>query len=143
MVHKVPLIIIAALVLLGATPPTLAHDHGGHMAANPVELDVSPSRPDLDLNAMNSSAALPQSYFTSPEDAGLLTAHIILMVIAWFFILPIGKITIPDNKVNRTRLITTCRGHAEHRSLSSRIALTAFFLGREWARAVVGGNLSC
>lgn len=96
MVHKLHLTIIAALALLGPSWLTLAHDDGGHMA-NLVELDASPSPPTLDLPGMNSSVARPQSYFTYPADSGLLTAHIILMVIAWFFILPIGKISIPDN----------------------------------------------
>lgn len=62
--------------------------------ANPVEMDDSLSPQTLDLHAMNSSVVLSQSYFAYPEGSGLLTAHIILMVIAWFFILPTGKIII-------------------------------------------------
>lgn len=142
MVRRLQFTIIAALALLGALPPTLAHDDGGHMA-NPVEVEAFPLPPTVELHGMNSSVALPQSYFAQPEGSGLLTAHIVLMVIAWFFILPIGKISIPANQVDRTQLIITRRGHAEHYSISSGFAVPAFFLERERARVTVGENISC
>lgn len=90
MVHRAHLITIAALVLLGLSSPTLAHEHGDHMA-NPLELEASSSHPTTHMNGMTSSVASPQSYFAYPEHSGLLGAHVILMVIAWFFILPIGE----------------------------------------------------
>lgn len=131
----------AALALLAALPPTVAHDDGGHMT-NPLELDASLLTPALELLAKNSSVALPQSYFTSPQGSRLLTAHITLMLIAWFFILPIGKISISDSQVDRTPLIIARRGHPEHHSISSRIALAAFFLERERDRLAAGENIS-
>ena len=140
--HRFHFTIIAALALLVASPPTLAHDDGGHMA-NPVEADASPLPPTVDLHGMNSSVALPQSYFAHPEGSGLLTAHIVLMVIAWFFILPIGKISISENQVDRMQLIIARRGHAERYSISSGVAVPAFFLKRERAGVAVGENISC
>lgn len=37
-----------------------------------------------------SDGSSPMSYFAYQEHAGSIVAHIVLMVIAWFFILPIG-----------------------------------------------------
>lgn len=136
MVHAVSLLVTAAILLLGALPPSLAHDHGGHME-NPVEVKASLSAPVLELNAMNSSVALSQSYFTYPENSTLLGAHIVLMVIAWLFILPVGKVDTSDDDVQRKQLIILCRGYVESCSVTSRFACTTFLLERERARAIV------
>lgn len=137
MVQTVGLLVTAALLLLGALPPSLAHDDGGHME-NSVEVKAFPSTSVHELNAMNSSVALSQSYFTYPENSTLLGAHVVLMVVAWLFILPVGKVDTSDDHVQRTQLIIVCRGYAESCSLTSRFAGATFFLGRERARAIVG-----
>ena len=137
MVHTGSLLVTAALLLLGALPPSLAHDHDGHVE-NPVEVKAFPSTSVLELNAMNSSVALPQSYFTYTENSTLLGAHVVLMVIAWLFILPVGKVDTSANRAQRTPLIILCRGDAESCSLTSRFAGATFLLERERARAIVG-----
>ena len=98
MVHTISLIVTLALLLLGALPPSLAHDHGGHMAS-PAEAEATSSNPILQLDTMNATIASPHSYFTYPENSGLLVAHVVLMVIAWFFILPLGKLDISESYV--------------------------------------------
>lgn len=41
---------------------------------------------------MNSTLATPVSYFSYAHYPSLLLAHIVLMTLAWFFILPIGML---------------------------------------------------
>lgn len=41
--------------------------------------------------AANAPSTSPGNYFTYPEYGGLILAHILLMTIAWFFVLPIGE----------------------------------------------------
>ena len=92
MVHTQGVIHFAALFLLGVVPLALSHEDEslesgtGSMGFNMAHLTSTPS-----AAALNSSVAEQQSYFTFPGYGGLMLAHIAIMVIAWFFILPIGE----------------------------------------------------
>ena len=58
----------------------------------PMAANTSHSDP-LAVAAMNTSMAPPQSYFAYPYHSGLMLAHIMLMTVAWFFVLPISECT--------------------------------------------------
>lgn len=95
MVYKIHLLSTAALLLLGFIPLTSAHDHGSgvrktiDMEALPAA-QINSSWPSQLSFPTNSSASF-QSYFSYPQASGLMLAHIVVMTVAWFFILPIGK----------------------------------------------------
>lgn len=74
----------AALVLF--TQTALGHGHGSQEMT--MDMDMSP--------AMNSTAPAapkdyPPTYFAHPEHMGLIYAHVALSVVAWIFVLPVGK----------------------------------------------------
>ena len=83
---------LAVLLLLGAVPLALAHgdesnESGmGGMGAKMAHLTSASS-----VAALNSSTVDQQSYFTYQNNGGLMLAHIGLMIVAWFFVLPVGE----------------------------------------------------
>jgi len=77
---------LAVVVLLGFASAAGAHGHDGDTN---MEM-AGPSRPTIATASDNSDAG-PQSYFQYGEHSGLLIAHILLMILGWMFILPIGK----------------------------------------------------
>lgn len=90
MVQTRALLLFAFWSLLGAIPSAFAHgdDHHGSETASMEDAMSSPG-----AAAMASSTSLPgpESYFTHHEMSGYMLGHIALMVVAWFFILPIGE----------------------------------------------------
>jgi hypothetical protein len=54
--------------------------------------------------ADNVSSSDPTSYFAYQEHVGSIIAHIGLMVLAWFFVLPLGKYR-PINERGRLRIL--------------------------------------
>ncbi len=94
MIHPRNIILIITLALLGAIPLTLAHGHGDESgegmdmgaATAVVMTSVLPS-----ATANASDPATGGSYFTYPSMGGMMLGHIVVMTIAWFFMLPIGK----------------------------------------------------
>jgi len=79
------LLAIAGTVLLGLIPLAVAHgdDHDGNM-----KMDMSAAQPPIPHS--NSTVAGPGSYFQYGEHTGLMFLHILLMTVAWVFVLPIG-----------------------------------------------------
>jgi hypothetical protein len=77
---------LAVVVLLGFASAASAHGHDGDMNMEMGE----PSRPTI-ATTSDAPDAGPQSYFQYGEHSGLLMAHILLMILGWMFILPIGK----------------------------------------------------
>ena len=95
MVHTYGLTRLTALLLLGAVPLALSHGHGSHDGEMegmgvPKTAHLITSNSTLTVT-MNSSTVAPQSYFTYPNHGGLMLAHIVLMIIAWVFTLPISE----------------------------------------------------
>lgn len=90
MVYRNTFVVPTALSLSQLLSSALAHDHGGHILSSP---DTAFSEmPPVALSATaNDTLTMPQSYFSYPESSGLIWAHIVVMVVAWFFILPIGE----------------------------------------------------
>jgi hypothetical protein len=79
---KPRLLSVALAVLLGLAivPAVLAHgDEDMDMGAGAEQ-----PKPDQD--------SYPPTYFTLAEHAGVMYAHIGLMVIAWVFVLPTGEL---------------------------------------------------
>ena len=88
MIHTSSLRLTGATLLLATTSVVLAHGHDDH----PGEMaDTGSVRSSLSIATINSSSVSPQSYFTYPTPGGLMLGHIVLMTVAWFFVLPIGK----------------------------------------------------
>lgn len=88
MVHTLSLRFIGATLLLATTSVVLAHSHDDH----PGEMaDIGSVPSSLSIANINSSSVSPQSYFTYPGLNGLMLGHIVLMTVAWLFVLPIGK----------------------------------------------------
>lgn len=85
---------LAALLLLGAVPLALAHGdesyESGMGGKGPKMAHLTSAS---SVVALNSSAVEQQSYFAYPSHSGLMLAHIALMIVAWFFVLPIGEHT--------------------------------------------------
>lgn len=80
--------LIAILSLLEALPLVSAHGHGDH-AANE---QGAPASTNTTASAMASAAATgPESYFAYKDMSAWMLGHIALMIIAWFFILPVGE----------------------------------------------------
>lgn len=70
------------VVLFALLPVVLAHGDEGHdmdmSHASDKPKEVAPEYPD--------------TYFAHPDHVGAIYAHIILMVLSWVFVLPVGKI---------------------------------------------------
>ena len=95
MVHTRALLLSPAFSLLGVIPRALAHGHDDS-AKGAMDMAASmnhstPPAGGMPFANMNASTSSPESYFAYPQLGGLMLAHIVLMTIAWFFILPIGQ----------------------------------------------------
>lgn len=98
MVHTYRLNLIAAVLLLRVLPEVFAHGHDDFMAMRYSSgTDVHFSNSTTCLTNMT-FAQSPQSYFAYPNYSGLMLGHIALMIIAWLFVLPIGKSTIQNRE---------------------------------------------
>jgi hypothetical protein len=80
---KVPTLV--GIILLGLLSFTAAHGNDEDMDMN-MAIPVA-SRPTLVASA---NATAPATYFNYGEKSGLMLMHILLMTIAWIFILPIS-----------------------------------------------------
>ena len=92
---------LSALVLLGLAPLALAHGHGGSGASTGMVMSVGHTSGEHGLS-MNITASMSpedakifgmESYFAHNEHAGLMYAHITLMILAWVVCLPLGKLS--------------------------------------------------
>ena len=93
MVHRQVIALSTALSLLQAASHALAHGDDVHSSevknmGAPTAMAVASITPSPTANASLHMA--PESYFSYPAMSGLMMGHIIVMTIAWFFILPIG-----------------------------------------------------
>jgi hypothetical protein len=84
--------ILAALVW--ACSAVMAH--GGEESMD-MGMAKEPPKPDFD--------SYPPTYFALADHAGLIYAHIAVMVISWVFLLPIGKYTFAGD--TKSRLLTS------------------------------------
>lgn len=133
--------LIIAASLLELAPLALAH---GHDNPGGDGMDVgAPSHASLvEFVAhanMSASSASPQSYFSLPQDSNLILGHIVLMTLAWFFVLPIGeqRPTIAESVAE----ILLLRCYAERRSLASRFNRTDRLLWYERVWAVTRDDI--
>ena len=91
MVTRVSFIAVAAVLLLHLLPHAFAYGGGGHgNMALPAAVSMAS---DLNSSIGNSMSPAPESYFAYPHLSGFMVAHIVLMTIAWLFILPISEST--------------------------------------------------
>lgn len=88
MLHTRGLTCIAVLTLLGVIPRVLTHGYDNHGAAT---TGMEPLNRSCMSTRANVTAGSPQSYFAYPENGALVLAHSGLMIVAWFFIFPIGE----------------------------------------------------
>ena len=100
MVYTHKLNLAAALAVSRLVPHVLAHGHGDSLAA-----EAPSGSHGLFSNGTSASLnmtlpQIPESYFSYPERSGWMLAHVIFMTIAWFFVLPIGKLGLWRTKNN-------------------------------------------
>lgn len=89
MVQRYSFILLAALSLLGLLPRAFGYDsHAGDSVGMGGGSHVASI---LNLT-MNTIEPMQPSYFAYSDFSGLMLAHIVSMTIAWFFILPVGKL---------------------------------------------------
>lgn len=96
MVQTPAFVSITVLVLLEVLPGVLAHGHDDHAGKSmdmgaPDMVHSAPSPGVRPSTIADSPINSPESYFAHSQLAGLMLAHVVIMIIAWFFILPIGK----------------------------------------------------
>lgn len=92
MVHTQGFSNLAALLLLGAVPLALAHgDESNESGMGGMGPKMAHLTSTSSVAALNSSTVDQQSYFTYQKHGGLMLAHIALMIVAWFLVLPIGE----------------------------------------------------
>jgi len=77
-----PTELVAGGILLALLCPAavVAHDEGGDMAMGMAAVPTS----------SDATAPEPTAYSQHSEHSSLMVAHILLMTLAWVFILPIG-----------------------------------------------------
>lgn len=76
---------VAAALLLDVLPRAFAHG-GTAIAMGTSMLSV------VNSSVVYSTPMAQESYFSRPHLSGFMVAHIVLMIIAWFFILPLSKL---------------------------------------------------
>lgn len=85
------LVVNSITLLWGLASVANAHGHakGGNMEMGGSEV----SRPVLaTATSYPETISDPQTYFQYGEHTGVMVAHIVLMTLAWVFILPIGEL---------------------------------------------------
>jgi hypothetical protein len=86
----------AGLLLLCVATAVAAHggehEHGGGMDMGGMDMSAPEDHGAIEAANMttNGTVDVPINYFRHPEHTWLLFGHIILMAIAWIFVLPIG-----------------------------------------------------
>lgn len=74
----------------------LAHEDGGHMNQDGGYLNFyNGSSPE--------ESSTPMTYFHDAEHSNLMVAHIVLMTLAWVFVLPIGLYPFMHNGSEKER----------------------------------------
>ena len=95
MVNELSIVLLTAVSLLQVLPRAVAHDHGTHVNSSGGigALEASQVAPSSSTTAsvISATSAIASSYFAYPDFPSLMLAHIVLMGIAWFFILPMGE----------------------------------------------------
>lgn len=83
--------VASAIAVLGFLVPTvLGHGDDNEAADMGMDMDMSSSM-SSGGNASQPEVDFVPSYFAHPEHRGILLGHIGLMVLAWVFMLPLGK----------------------------------------------------
>lgn len=96
MAKRFTFLLTTAFSLLEALTLAAAHGHKGHATdvagSGSSGVAPRPHPPNSTVAAvMVSSPASPSSYFSYAPHSGLMLAHILLMTLAWFFVLPVGE----------------------------------------------------
>lgn len=77
-------LVLTTIFLLGISSIVIAHGHDEGMSMAEPEM----GRPTL---AVTANVTVEPTYFTCDEHSGLMMAHILLMIVAWVFVLPISQ----------------------------------------------------
>ena len=84
------LLITAAAALLELLPLAVAHGEDFHGPDGKTAMQEAPGRPTI-ADGLNQTLVEPRSYFALPDHASAMYAHILLMVLAWIVLLPVGE----------------------------------------------------
>jgi len=83
--------VVASAVLLDLVSVTLAH---GHDEDASMEMSTGMNLSEVSTSYIyNSTEMGPPSYFRHSECSGLILLHIVLMSVAWIFVLPLGMLS--------------------------------------------------
>lgn len=105
-------VIVAALALQLAFSVVAREDGESHEAGK-AGTDVAKGLPS---NSRQGDLYSMPSYAGLSEHSGMMMAHIILMVIAWVFVLPIGMTFLQCT--NSNSCVNRCRSRLQHRQNS-------------------------
>ena len=102
MVQRKILTSLAALPLLILLPLASSHGDDTHTdGSRGMGMSGATSTTAAVTNlTMNLTETLQPSYFSRSELSGLLIAHVTIMILAWFFILPVGKLYFSASQTN-------------------------------------------
>lgn len=87
---------LTSTVLIAASCLVVAHGHDDEGAPD-MEMGMQTASLTYMLNASTTpvtplpALSSPETYFMYPDYQGLMFTHILLMTVAWFFMLPIGR----------------------------------------------------
>lgn len=119
-----------AAVLLELAAQTVAHGDDEQCHGNMCDM----KKPDSHEGAGASNNQATPSYASLGMHGKMMLAHIALMVLAWFFILPIGKSV--SHSQERERL-TRDRRHVQRCTVQICFSLSIPFPRRQWLGGVV------
>jgi hypothetical protein len=68
-----------------------AHDHGDIDSMEMSTPSMASARPIIATSSAAAASHTPETYFRYEGSAGLMYAHIVLMIMAWMFVLPFGE----------------------------------------------------
>lgn len=80
----------AALLCVVAAALPLVAAHGHDEPATAMAMNASPEHVAPQDQPLPDDWAIG-SYYEHPEYSGWMTAHIVLMIVAWMIVLPVGK----------------------------------------------------
>lgn len=91
MVIRGSLKVVAAALLLDVLPRAFAHGDDAHDHGSIVTAMGTSMLSVVNSSVVYSTSMAQESYFSRPHLSGYMVAHIVLMTIAWLFILPLSK----------------------------------------------------
>lgn len=127
----------AVLVSLAAAVP---HGNDEHMDMD-MGMDMHATATPTPSATAPAASEAPMSYFAYSKHTTAILAHIILMVLGWCFVLPIGKRKFAAMIPEELELIQCDSGDVEHCALAAGNSVAVFVHGGECVWVAAGHHL--